>query len=551
MPVTSAFDLYPRWRTDLTGGGHMTNRPTTLTDFLRRDIVNSMRSNNIGTIVLMASILIGGCSGASVSDTPIGEDLEAEAAADEAAIGTSTSPPGVSTTSPETATPTADPTVVGPELGTDCAKVGDTAGLLECRQTSLGLEWASTELGNPRPDTYGDDQPCQLPDQRTEPRSAEIGLVIGFPLSLSGVRTPSVGTATLAAVAVDFPDYKGTDSELSRLQESATAFDSWLAIESNQRLSTSWSFHEEWITMSRPVADYKVQGFGTEPYQELSTEIVDRVLDVMELRELDELFVYFPDTLTSTGMDLDNAFDSLLPQIGIPDREQSQYDYSRLRNMKGSGTISKRNGNVLWAGWAHEFLHALGVQLHGPEATMLIDSVSNHSFTLSAWNRWILGWLDNDQIACVSIGDQPVEVDLVPLEMTGEIEGIRAAIVPLTETGALLVQAHRAIGHSANNGFGFGQGIGDNGTYGIAAMYIDSDETAPYDPFTNDDSAGTRFLYANELLDGERSNVGTLAFPESEFQPLVLQGESVSAEGILIEFIASGGIDTIRISRTP
>ena len=135
--------------------------------------------------------------------------------------------------------------------------------------------------------------------------------------------------------------------------------------------------------------------------------------------------------------------------------------------------------------------------------------------------------------------------------MTGEIEGIRAAIVPLTETGALLVQAHRAIGHSANNGFGFGQGIGDNGTYGIAAMYIDSDETAPYDPFTNDDSAGTRFLYANELLDGERSNVGTLAFPESEFQPLVLQGESVSAEGIMIEFIASGGIDTIRISRTP
>ena len=513
--------------------------------------MNGMKGKNVWAFVVFATLLIGGCSGSTTSQEPAEEVPEAETPADEPEIGTTTSVPRVTTTTPDTTTSTTEPPLAEPELGAECTTIADTAGPLECRLTSTGLKWVSTELGNPRPDTYGDDQPCKLPDQRTDPPSAEIGLIIGFPLSLSGVRTPSIGTATLAAVAVDFPDYKGTDDELSRLQETANAFDSWLAIESNQRLSTTWSLHEEWITMSKPVAEYKVQGFGTEPYQELSTEIVDRVLEVMELQNLDELFVYFPDSLTTTGEGLDNAFESLLPQIGLPDREQSQYDYSRLRNMKGSGTISKRNGSVLWAIWAHEFLHALGLQVHGPEASMLIDSVSNHSFTLSAWNKWILGWLDDNQIACVTIGDQPVEVDLVPLEMNGETDGIRAAIVPLTETGALLIQSHRAIGHSANNGFGFGTGIGDDGTYGLAVMYIDSDETAPYDPFTNDDSAGTRFLYANELLQGERTNIGTLASQESEFQPLVLQGESVSAENILIEFITSSGIDTIRITQTP
>jgi len=507
-----------------------------------------MKPKRVSAVVIAAGLILFGCGGTTALDEPTEEDSRAEVTDDESLIGTSTSTSGVSTTTPDTTTSTTELPVVEPELGAECTTIADTAGPLECRQTRLGLEWVSTELGDPRADEYGDDQPCKLPDQRTDPPSAEIGLIIGFPLSLSGVRTPSIGTASLAAVAVDFPDYKGSDNELSRLRETANAFDSWLAIESNQRLSTSWSLHEEWITMSKPVAEYEVQGFGTEPYQELSTEIVDRVLDVMELQELDELFVYFPDSLTTTGRELDNAFESLLPQIGLPVREQSQYDYSRLRNMKGSGTISKRNGNVLWAIWAHEFLHALGLQVHGPEASMLIDAASQ-SFTLSAWNRWILGWLDDDQVACVPISDQPVEVDLVPLELNGDTEGVRAAIVPLTETGALLIQSHRAIGHSANNGFGFGTGIGDDGTYGLAVMYIDSDETAPYDPFTNDDSAGTRFLYANELLQGERTNVGTLASPESEFQPLVLQGERVSWENIVIEFIASSGIDTIRISQ--
>ncbi|MDA2989913.1 MAG: hypothetical protein O2815_12640 [Actinomycetota bacterium] len=407
----------------------------------------------------------------------------------------------------------------------------------------------STGLNNPRPDTYGDDQACKLPDRRTEPiSSAEVGLVIGFPLSLSGVRTPSVGTATLAAVAVDFPDYRGEKRELVRLRESAASFDSWLAIESNGRLSATWQIHEEWITMSKPAADYKVQGFDTEAYQELSTEIVDRVLEVMELRDLDELFVYFPDSITNQDQQLDNAFESILPQIGLPDRENGVFNYSRLRNMKGSGTISKRNGNVLWAIWAHEFLHALGLQLHGPEPSALIDASSNYSFAVSAWSKWLLGWLDDDQIACIPTDALPAEVDLVPIETDPAVDGIRAAIVPLTETSAIFIESHRATGHSANNGFGNGLGIGDLGTYGIVVEYLDSDKTAPYDPFTNDESAGTRFLYPAELQAGARDNYGTMAREEWPIQPLTFLGETVETPQVNIDFTASTGFDSITIT---
>ena len=55
-----------------------------------------------------------------------------------------------------------------------------------------------------------------------------------------------------------------------------------------------------------------------------------------------------------------------------------------------------------------------------------------------AWSRWQLGWLRDTQIACIT--SFPASVQLTPLEMPG---GIKAAVVPLTETIALVVESRR------------------------------------------------------------------------------------------------------------
>ncbi len=429
-----------------------------------------------------------------------------------------------------------------------CEFEGATRSNTQCRMSTNGLAWMSNQVAGNRPDTFGDDDRCRLRDRRHGPSSSSIGQVIGFPRTLSGVRSPSVGELRLAAVAVDFPDFVGTVAELDRLSDAAQEVDAWLDNESASRLSAAWQIHDDWITMSRSAWSYEVQGFGPEPYQELSTEIVDRVLEVMSLDEIDELFVYFPDSITEQGADITNAFATVLPQIGIPEREIRELDRARIRNMKGSGTISKRNGNVLWAIWAHELLHALGLAAHGPEALALIDSVSNQSFTLSAWNRWLLGWLSDDQVACVPPSELPVEVDLVPLEAPPDVEGIRAAIIPTSETTGLLVQSHRAVGYSADRGAGNGVGIGPPGTYGLIVIHIDSSEVAPYDPTSNDDSMGTRLLYSDSLLRNERGNYGQAAQADWPREPLLFLGETVTAGHIRVEFTASSGFDTVLVS---
>jgi len=68
---------------------------------------------------------------------------------------------------------------------------------------------------------------------------------------------------------------------------------------------------------------------------------------------------------------------------------------------------------------------------------------------------------------------------------------------------------------------------------------------------TADDSAGTRFLYADTLLDGTRENFGTLAGSGWPIQPLVILGETVTYESLDIEFTASTGFDSITITAKP
>ena len=59
-----------------------------------------------------------------------------------------------------------------------------------------------------------------------------------------------------------------------------------------------------------------------------------------------------------------------------------------------------------------------------------------------AWSRWQLGWLRDSQVACITAF--PASMWLTPLVTRG---GIKAAVVPLTETRALVVEYRRQLGY--------------------------------------------------------------------------------------------------------
>ena len=66
-------------------------------------------------------------------------------------------------------------------------------------------------------------------------------------------------------------------------------------------------------------------------------------------------------------------------------------------------------------------------------------STANEMF---AWSRWQLGWLRDTQVACIT--SFPTSVQLTPLPIPG---GIKAVVVPLTETTALVVESRGRLGY--------------------------------------------------------------------------------------------------------
>ena len=58
-----------------------------------------------------------------------------------------------------------------------------------------------------------------------------------------------------------------------------------------------------------------------------------------------------------------------------------------------------------------------------------------------AFERWVLGWLDDEQIYCHSEGE--VEMEIEAIENKG---GTKAIIIPIDSTSALLVESRRKIG---------------------------------------------------------------------------------------------------------
>ena len=66
-------------------------------------------------------------------------------------------------------------------------------------------------------------------------------------------------------------------------------------------------------------------------------------------------------------------------------------------------------------------------------------------FEMLAWSRWQLGWLRDTQVACVT--SFPTSVQLTPLAIPG---GIKAVVVPLTETTALVVESRRILGYDSH-----------------------------------------------------------------------------------------------------
>ena len=296
-------------------------------------------------------------------------------------------------------------------------------------------ETVSTELPTP----VASVEECKLP-----PLSfTNVGLGLPNP----AFKMPSVGDVKTIVLFADFSDVPATQTPeelLSIISPGAEAFYSEM---SYGRMRWTLEPHPVWLRLSQPSAHY---GEG--------------------IRSYDGHLAFIQEAVTLADADVDfSTADSVI--VLVPP-EASAIPYGPAFGASpGGGYFADgktfANGATSGAdlpGWGsywlnHETGHMMGLpDLYAyqydpnnyPDQHRFVGDFSLMGFIdgsapgFFAFERWQLNWLDDEQIVCQTTMDETTT--LTPIETQG---GIKAVIVPISESKALVVESRRPVGADA------------------------------------------------------------------------------------------------------
>lgn len=274
------------------------------------------------------------------------------------------------------------------------------------------------------------------------PRVLDKAIALGFP-KIEGL-APSTGKLNMTVLFVDFEDVPATqsvDSVFSIINPIAPEFFNEI---SYGTLELNFKPHFKWIRLSKQSTHYAKGIYEFLPHRAFIQEAVDLAEDQVDFSETDVVLVLSnPDAKT---IDRGPTFKSLDP------------DYQIKADGKNISTAITSGYDLnYWGGlWLpHETGHTFGLPdlYHfGSERWNryvgtfgLMGTIAAKAPGYFAFERWILGWLDDAQIQVHEKGE--ATFNLEALETVG---GTKAVVVPLDSTSALVVESRRAIGFDQN-----------------------------------------------------------------------------------------------------
>jgi M6 family metalloprotease-like protein len=282
--------------------------------------------------------------------------------------------------------------------------------------------------------------PCKLPD------AAEAGDVgLGFPRY--PYRMASTGTVKAVVLFVDFSDVPASDlpeNVFSVLSPGAADF--FKAV-SYGRMDFALEPYFVWLRMSKPSTGYgmedgKISFDDQRNFMQEAIELADPEVDFSKAAA-----VYVIANPQASAIPYGPAF-SAYPEAGIT------VDGNTINNGVTSG-VDMLDWGYLWLN--HEVGHTMGlvdlyVYSYDPANYDLthrqvggfdfMGFISGNAPEPLAYERWQLGWLDDEQITCQETSDETVTLSAI--EIPG---GTKAVMVPTGTTSVVVVESRRSLGY--------------------------------------------------------------------------------------------------------
>ncbi len=459
--------------------------------------------------------------------------------------------------------------------GSSCDATGDTYdfpnGYFECRYVHGGLlKWVaindSKQLFDNKISPNGVDV-CKLQNSAVPSKSGrDSGQLAGFPFAARDYfpYIPNQQNSHKALiVGVDFPELRGVDSELKKINDyDKKLMSEWYSFYSDGEFKLDVTSIDYWLHAPKKASQYSMigtyDGRGADANSALdgiTQEIIDLITPEIDLRQFQTIYLIFPD-----------GERTLYTDWVVRNRPYKIKEGTVHLNFFGWGLANELMVTMRWAYYVHETLHDFPIIGHAPGNGWpfgIFTNQSGISMAMNPWEQFKLGWLRDEQIYCIEKDKlQSQQITLSPVER--EDKKTKMVVVKLSETRAIVVEAHGIDKWSSfnTNGRSFPPGF-----YGVMAYVIDlNDAGAPpindlgtsIDGDDGNNPNFPRWAYFQKI-DGAPSFLtpsiwsgpkGSNFYDGSVAnlnQFVALLGDAFTIDGVRIKLVATGDFETIEI----
>jgi len=398
--------------------------------------------------------------------------------------------------------------------GGKCKKVGLT-------QTTKGIKYICAKSGTKLVWTKGTttttpivNAACKLPvaDGRGD---VSIG---GWPRISE--RSKTTGRVVSTVIMVDFPDAPATMTPQAAFALISGATATFNEVSYGQ-LNYEFSPQYKWYRMSKSAAQYAPL---TKSFDALRAYIVEATALAnaeVDFSSTDNIVILAnPDAsglgtqgpafaaINKTGLTLDGKY--------ISNGTTSAYDLNTWKSIWLNHEITHAMGLVdIYAYTTENSANEYDTLRYTGEFSYMgdLDALSNAP-GLFAFERWNLGWIDDAQIICSS--EKQISQLITPVQSAG---GVKAVILPISSTKALVVESRRALGLDSR--------LAKSGALVYTVDSSVQSGNGPVRVYPSSVSTDPRYLQAPRAV-----------------------GESVTVEGITVTVAsASSAGDTVTITR--